>query len=318
LDVRAVILDLGHQQRAKPGEVPVGQMAALTGRKVPFAPGLFGPLRYPEDRAENQHFGADRGVRLILETLAQCERKAFIFTTGSVRDVAAAFNRDEALFRTKVERLYINAGDSSGAPTEWNTLLDPLAYIRVMSSDLPIYWCPAFGPGADYDALMAGNLKPQPYSTYWKFLQGDVYDGLPRPLQNFFIYALSRKNPHLEDPVEYLRRAPEEDLKRKIWSEKRNMWCTGPFIHAAGRKLYRRGDVWAALSSPELGYELSQVFDFVPVKVTIDREMKTTMDLSAVDGSFKVFRPLDLVSYERAMTSALRRLLSEMALALAS
>lgn len=311
LDVRAIVLDLGHHQQAKPGDVPLKQMAALTGKQVPFAPGLLGPLRYPEDRADNQDAGGYRAIELILRTLRESDQKVFVFTTGSVRDVAAAFNRDEALFRAKVGRLYLVIGDSSGAPSEWNTLLDPQAYIRMMSSDLPVYWCPCFGPGAR-EALLVGNLKPQQYSTYWKFLQRDVYDGLPRPLQNFFLYALGRKIRTIEDPIEYLRRVPEEGLKKEIWNAPRNMWTTGALIHASGRQFYRQGDVWAALDSPLAGVQPSPVFDFVPAKVTIDREMKTTLDVSGATGKFRVFNPLDLGIYERAMTTALRRLLAEM------
>lgn len=312
LDVRAIILDLGHQQGSKPGEIPVRQMAALTGTQVPHATGLLCPLRYPEDKAENQFGKTDSAINLILQTLRDSERKVNIFTTGSLRDVAAALNRDEDLFRAKVARIYVNAGNSAGSPTEWNTLLDPQAYIRLMGSDLPVYWCPCFGPGATLEALFKGTLKPQPYSTYWKFTQQEVFEALSPRLQNYFLYALGRKLTQLEDPIAYLNRVPEESVKKTQWKARRNMWCTGPLIHAAGRQLYRQGNAWGAFVSPPAGNELQKVFDFVPATVTIDREMRTTLDVTRTSGRFKLFHPVDLESYEEAMTSALRRLLVEM------
>jgi hypothetical protein len=158
-------------------------------------------------------------------------------------------------------------------------------------------------------------LQFRDYQTYWKFRQADIYDALPGPLQNYFLYALGRKVVSLEDPIAYLSRVPEPQLKQKQWAEIRSMWCTGPMIHAAGRQTYRKGDSWAALASAAPGFELSPVFDFVPASVTVDRDPNTNMKLAGVMGNFKVFRILDRDHYEKAMTSSLRRLLREMRLA---
>lgn len=315
LDIRAIILDLGHQQRAKPGEIPVKQMMALTGRKAPHAVGLAGPLRYPEDTGENQSRGAGAGIELILRVLRESDRKVCINTAGSVRDVAAAFNRDEALFRSKVARIYVNAGNSAPTDTEWNTVLDPQAYIRIMNSDLPVYWCPCFGGRVGGNLPDEGQTKFREYQTHWKFRQGDIHDALPAPLQNFFLYGLGRKVVSLEDPIAYLNRLPETELKQKEWAQTRHMWCTGPLIHAANRQLYRQQDSWAALLSPAPGFQLSPVFDFVPAAVTVDRDLRATLKLAGAAGNLKVFRILDTKNYEKAMTSALRRLLVEMPLA---
>ena len=69
-----------------------------------------------------------------------------LFTTGSLRDVAAAYNREPELLRDKVRALYFNAGNGPGGPqNEWNVTLDPTAYQRIFESGLPLYWCPCFG-----------------------------------------------------------------------------------------------------------------------------------------------------------------------------
>jgi len=315
LDIRAIILDLGHNQRAKPGEIPVKQMMALTGKKVAYAVGLAGPLRYPEDKAENQSRRMADGVELILRVLRESDQKVIINATGSMRDVAAAFNRDEALVRSKVARIYMNAGNSAPGDVEWNTVLDPQAYIRMMRSDLPVYWCPCFGGRIGTGLSGPGEARFREYQTHWKFRQADVYESLATPLQNFLLYALGHKVVSLDDPIAYLSRNPEPELKQREWVQTRHMWCTGPMIHAAGRGLYRNQDCWAALSSRTPEFQPSPVYEFVPASVTIDRDLQPTLKLSGATGNFRVFHILDSENYEKAMTTSLRGLLAGMPLA---
>jgi inosine-uridine nucleoside N-ribohydrolase len=142
LDIRAIILDLGQQQRKESGETPVRQLMAIFDRKPKVVvPGLANPLRYPGDKALDQFQPGTPDV--ILRVLRESSLPVTIITTGSLRDVAAAFNRDEALFRSKVARLYVNDGNAAGGTLHWNPRLDPQAYLRLMRSDLPIFWPPA-------------------------------------------------------------------------------------------------------------------------------------------------------------------------------
>src|SRR2546430_62807 len=48
LDVKAIILEKGDEQVKRPGKIPVEQMLALTGRRVPYASGLM-PLKSASD-----------------------------------------------------------------------------------------------------------------------------------------------------------------------------------------------------------------------------------------------------------------------------
>src|SRR5579859_4865194 len=118
LDIRAIVLDMGHVQRKSPGELPVRQLMRLTGRQIPIVVGLQNPLRYPEDAALDQ-FVPETPSR-ILSILNASPSKVMIIATGSVRDVAAAFNRDPSLFRRRVERIYIADGNSAGGDLQWN------------------------------------------------------------------------------------------------------------------------------------------------------------------------------------------------------
>ena len=101
--------------------------------------------RTPLDQPER----AQGGVRMILSTLQASPVKVCIFSVGSLRDVAAAYNRNPQLMRSKVQAVYINAGTGPDRyQEEWNVGLDATAYRRVLLSDLPIQWYPCFGATA--------------------------------------------------------------------------------------------------------------------------------------------------------------------------
>ena len=148
-DIRGIVLDQGVEpqgQLKRPGQVPVQQMFRLTGRKTPVAIGLTNLLRSRDDKALDQGEQFQGGVKLILLALRQSPEKVILHLAGSCRDAAAAFNREPELLRAKVRAVYVEAGNGpDGRQDEWNVKLDPLAYLRLLESGLPIYWCPCFG-----------------------------------------------------------------------------------------------------------------------------------------------------------------------------
>jgi hypothetical protein len=224
-DIRGIILDGGNRQKQNPGTVPVSQMLHLTGRTVPVAVGLAEPLHHPQDNGREQPEEFQQGVKLILRVLSESDRPIVIFTTGSLRDVAAAFLREPNLLRQKVSRLYVNIGDALGGQ-EYNVNLDPVAYRIIMKSGLPVYWCPCFAGGL---WRREGGL-----GTYWRFRQGEVLEHVPVPLQNFFLYALRKETGR---PLDYLLLRHKEEEYQWLYQLDRNMWCTAPFLHAAGRSI---------------------------------------------------------------------------------
>ena len=175
-EILGIIVEHGEKQASRPGQIPVRQMLQLTGRQVPCVVGLNPPLKSPSDPLLDQPAEYQQGVALILDKLRASDRKVTIFTTGSMRDVAAALNRDPDLMRQKVGRIYMNIGNAVPQDSEYNVDLDPHAYVRILESGLPVYWCPCFGA---------------PYGTYWKFRQEDVLVTAPAGLQNFFLFALA-------------------------------------------------------------------------------------------------------------------------------
>lgn len=217
-DIRAIIIDMGERGKGKPGIPALLQVMALRGKTVPYATGLMANLTSPEDKGDQQSEADQAGVTLILKALKESARPVTLFATGSLRDMAAAFNREPDLFKNKVHRFYVNAGDTSGK-VEWNVGLDLIAYQRILTSSLPVYWVPCFGEGG--------------FASYWKFKQGDILANAPKATQNFFLYMLTQSK--ATDSIAALNAEPDPNAISKFWAEDRNMWCTAAFLDAAGR-----------------------------------------------------------------------------------
>jgi hypothetical protein len=294
LDVRAILLDLGDRQQARPGRVPVDQMLAITGRKVPYATGLEKPLKSPNDKGLDQPAGCQGNVNLLLRALRESPEPVIVFTAGSVRDLCAAFNREPALLKSRIARAYINIGTLNANEDEWNVTLDRQACIGVMRSGLPIYWCPC---------LPIGKNR----STHWVFKQHEVLEGVPAPLLNYFIYALQQVRPDEIDPLAAL----SMDLRpwrHLLMGMDRNMWCTGPLIHAAGRRIYREKDRWIAAASPENATP-ADVFAFIPARIEIDEKGHTKWTENAADANMHMYKVTDPANHQPALKSCLRNLL---------
>jgi hypothetical protein len=317
-DIKGIVLDLGEHQATRPGRPPVEQMMHITGRKAPYAFGLDKPLRSLDDRAYyDKPLGgkalADAekfqgGVRLLLELLRNSSEKVLIHCAGSCRDVAAAFNREPGLFREKVKAIYVEAGNGPGGEqNEYNVMLSPFAYLRLLESGLPIYWCPCFGRDG--------------YATFYGADQPMVVGACTRPVQNYFVYCLSKLN---EDPIAFVDSGPHP-----LPTGQRAMWCTAPMLHAAGRKIYQRGpDDFVALRPQNaekagLARKAVDAFQFVPVRVSSERlpgvadkpgqplNLKLASTLNPTQPTtVRIFRATD-PRYGKILASCLKNLLAE-------
>ena len=252
-DIRGVVLDLGQTQAERCGRPAVEQMMHLTGRRVPWAIGLSRPLRKPSDTGLEEPDAFQGGVNLILSALRGSPEKVVLFSTGSCRDLAAAFNRQPDLMKAKVAAVYFNIGRGpKEQQEECNVGYDPAAYLRLFESGLPLYWCPCFGKDG--------------YETLYVADQTQVVEACAAQVQNFFVYCLTRST---ADPISFLSTGPH-----LLPAGPRNMWCTAPMLHAAGRKVYQRGpDDFVALGAEEaerlgLGAREVAVYQFVPMRAT--------------------------------------------------
>lgn len=271
-DIRAIVIDRGELGKDRPGVCAIEQMMKISGRAVPYALGMVQNVRwsgyYPDDEL--------LGVHLIIKAVRETQKPVTIFTTGSLRDVCAAYYREPELFQKKVARLYINAGHSSGME-EWNVKLEPAAYFRMVRAHLPVYWMPCFGDGG--------------YQTFWKFRQSDVLETAPLSVQNFFVYALTKAPLNELDPIQALERPIPNDVKQKIWADERNMWCTAGFLHAVGRE--------------------NDTFSFEKKWVLLnENEGKTVFSPNEEGVELLTFHQRDPEAYNKSMTETLRALLS--------
>ena len=271
LEIKALIFDAAtaHRKPEEFGKTALDQMAKITEQSPPpWKVGLPGLLRSPDDQAFEQPGEYQGGVELILSTLEQSDEPVVMFLVGSCRDFAVAFNRNPDLLRQKVKAVYVNAGNGpKGNQTEWNVTLDPNAYVGLMTSGLPIYWCPCFNE--TYQLPSPGDITAghQVYSTFYVVPnQAELLASTRPAVKNYFIYALSGSQ---EEPLGFL-----DKEQQPLPTGARNMWCTGPFLHAAGREIYQNKENRWIACLPEKAKEFGadgpavEVFRFEPVRVT--------------------------------------------------
>jgi len=307
IDVKGIILDLGLRQQKKPGKVPVEQMIALTGRRFPYAIGLAEQLKDPDDKGLNQPQEFQGGAELLLKILRESDQPVNMLFAGSVRDLAAAYNRDPNLLRQKTSSIHINIGNSQVGGTEWNVTLDPQAYRKVMSSGLPIYW---------YPCLPMVNE----WSAHWRLERyGDVMASAPLRLQNFFLYMLHQVDTVEIDPLEALK-MDLRPWRKLLWNKPKGMWCTASLIQVAGRKILKAGDGgtmggeghqdWVAVPPSYQGDKKEEVaFSFVPTSVELHPDGKTAkIDRNVHSSNTKVIHVPNPELYARIMTCCLLNL----------
>ncbi|HLA39342.1 MAG TPA: nucleoside hydrolase, partial [Candidatus Glassbacteria bacterium] len=179
LDILAVVLDQGARQLEKPGRIPVSQMNAITGRQVPAVAGLADKLTAPADPGLDQPARFQEGVETILELLRSSGRPVDVVTTGSVRDLAAAYNREPELVKNKVRRGTAFIGEASSDFLEYNVQLDPNAWICLLRSGLNLYWVPCFDGQTE-----GGTLTNHGHASFWLAPHRDLLaDCAPELLQ---------------------------------------------------------------------------------------------------------------------------------------
>lgn len=294
-DVRAIILDV-NGEAARAGRPAVEQMMALSGRRVPYVMGLKSRLKGLDDKALDQPAEFQEGVKCILQVLGDAAGPVAIITTGSARDVVAAFNRDPALCKAKIRGVYANIGNAQAGQGEYNVDLDVAAYRAILASGLPVFWFPCFP-------------DTHPGATFWRFDYGPMFeaDVVPAGLRAYFTYAMRKLDPRASEPVASLADASLAAVRPKGLKE---MWCTPSLFAAAGRKVYRVGpDQWVAAAAPPPGATEEKVFEFVPARVELDDAGKPTkVEYQAAGANVTAFRRPDVERYGKAMNRCLLNL----------
>lgn len=264
VELLGVVLDYSREEKrfGDPAVCAVAQMNHITGIAVPAVVGSSQPYK-PGIAAGGALAAANLGAaRFLIDTLRQSPEKVFISIVGSSRDVAIAGELAPEVFREKCRGIYLNAGTGTtdpakGANEEWNVRLGSASYRRIFEMPCPVYWLPCFEQMRFDDG---GGQRVSTYGSFWRFRQGDVLPVLSKPVQNFFLYALTRS-----DDLRWLRYLDREvDTTRleQFGRQTRNMWCTAGFFHMCGLSVAASGEIE---SLPD-----GAVYSFQPVSIQLN------------------------------------------------
>jgi len=214
----------------EPGVVPITQLNYIFGNNIPYGVSPFNTMATPEDVMGDISGYQSQGVDMLLQSLERAAEPVDISVFGSLRAVAVAYNRNPRLLMEKVRMVHVSAGASVPNYLEWNVLLDPHAFVRVLRSPLPVTIYPCFGS--------AGILTPSEYCTFWSLNDMSFVKRMDKKLQNYLCYAYDRTLRH-----DFLRAMDEEPCPKVLDSfvgRQHNVWETAVWLEITGRKLVQR------------------------------------------------------------------------------
>jgi hypothetical protein len=288
-----------------PDVAAVAMLNHLTGLAAPLVVGMPNGPASRHDLMETASARDLGGVHWLLKMLRESVEPAVITVVGSCKDVALAARRDPQLFARKCRAIYLNAGTGTPSPQsddqrEYNVELDPASYASMFDVPCPLYWMPCL------EQLKAGqplSLVVRPHGTYYQFPMREVLPHLAPPMQRFFLSMLD-----CEPATDWLRslRAPVDAGRLDDWGKQaRNMWCTAGFLHLAGLLMP---------STPSLS-QIGQAhqpapYRFVQVQIECDDQGRTHWQPGGSPPARCKFEVTDCANYAKAMTGALKELIS--------
>lgn len=239
IDLRAVLIDVTEDYRRQPqndvstvsgvelrepGVIPVTQCNYMFGRSVKYGIGPFRRMKSLYDDFKDVT-GFMNAVDLLLAELKRSTVPIHILCFGSLRILAAAYNRNPSLLREKTACVHISAG-ASGRFLEWNVLLDRMAFVRIMRSELPINFYPCATQNGPFDMGI--------HNTYWRLDDISFIKNTEAPLRRYLIYAFSKSN-----RSDFLNCLEFDCLSDMILEsvKRHNVWETAIWMNVAGRVL---------------------------------------------------------------------------------
>jgi hypothetical protein len=302
IDLKGILIDFAPQPRDShnPDVMAVAQMNYVTGLHVPVSIGAPHPMRSRGDSQPEADASDHAGINMVLEILRSSPEPVIIHITGSCRDIAIAGRKTPQLFADKCAGIYLNAGTGSpdaskAAQLEYNVGLAPLSYAAIFDLPCPIYWMPCF------EEMKSGPVVME-YGTHYLFRQSEILPDLSQRMQNFFAYVLGKKQDH--QWLTYLTGPREEKLLETVGTQDRHMWCTGGFLHSAGKTVVADGSIVERDDAGDAG-----VFAFDPVRVSCSDEGVTKWDHDEAARGCYNFHVRKTADYQEAMTKAMKSLL---------
>ena len=265
IDLQGVLIDFSppHRDGHNPDVMAVAQMNYLTGLHVPVAVGASHPMRSRADSQPEADTSDHGGINMVLEILRHSPEPVVIHVVGSCRDIALAGRKAPQLFADKCAGIYLNAGTGSpdvrkAAQLEYNVSLAPLSYAALFDLPCPIYWMPCFEE-------MNSSRVVMEYGTHYLFRQSEILPSLSERMQSFFAYMLAKKQDH--QWLTYLTGPREQKLLETFGTQDRHMWCTGGFLHAAGKTVVADGSMVERDKAGD-----AAVFSFDPIRLSCSDE----------------------------------------------
>jgi hypothetical protein len=233
--------------------------------------------------------------------------------------VAAAFNRDSQLLRSKVAKLLVFAGEAASTPAgrahtkDYKVGLDPLAFAAIMRSGLPIFWIPREDGGVG--ALHPNNAGN---SSTWTAAMPDLLAPIvgTGPPINFFVNGLAPTPSYLAAHILYSPSASDRtrllDTVKVVTKD-----LEGGAVMAAvvDKTVTYDGSKPPALVPGLLDRPSSAVFGFADVDVSVSDTGAVTYGGGADSRKVKRFVRIGTeTNYARAMSLMTGKMLERFAL----
>jgi pyrimidine-specific ribonucleoside hydrolase len=303
VDLRAVVLDVTEKYRQPPegprdaGFIPITQLNAIFNRPVPCGVNPYTAMRSPDDKMLDAPAFQQAGVELMLNTLRQAEQPVDIVSFGSARAVALAYNREPDLLRQRVRRIHLCAGASSPDFLEWNVVLDPHAFVRLLKSDLPIALYPC--------ATQVGPFAYGPHNCFWQLNDLQFIRELDPRLRRYKAFAFGATH-----RVDFLR-AIEEDPPEAAWpsicNRPHNVWETCVWMQVTDRRLVQHSDgSYRIIPATDVRADDKMLpNELRPCRVAVRDNGGFTFELTDAPTNFWIYDRGDPVANERALREAL-------------
>jgi len=325
VDLKAVILDITQTERKAwprdPGIVAVEQLNYIFDRIVPVGVGPFEKMRSLDDKMLDAPVYQQQGIQLLLQTLRESPVPVVVLSFGSLRPIAVAYNRDPALFHAKVASIHISAGtayadlksvpivdhpcvcDGPNFNREWNVDLDPLAFIRMLRSDLPI----ALYPCARRD----GADKLDPHDSYWRMPSLEFVHELNPEIQQYlaFVFGDAHRLDFLR-AIDFGLSEAEHAAADAAFKKPHNVWETAVWMAASNRKLVKHADgSYEAVPAESVDSNDSVLAnDLVPCHVEVREDANFVCTPTADPTNFRIYQRGDPKVNQAAFQQALPKL----------
>lgn len=282
----------------EPGVIPVWQLNYLFDRAVPCAPCPFVPMARITDPQTARGVFENQGIQLFKTLLEQSSQPVEVVSFGSARPIAVAMNRFPDLLRKKIKRIHLCAGSyPPGSMLEWNVKLDPEAFIRVISDNIPIYLYPCASEG---NAFAMGN-----YNTYWLMPNLEFMKEMDPRLLRFLVYSHSRSN-HV-DFLQVLEEEPSDADKNALFQRAHNVWETDVWLEVTRRLLVQRADGSYHIILPAERKASDRLVSrsFIPVKFKPFPDGNFEIDRTSTDTPHRIFYRPNPEEHQQALRQAL-------------